>query len=525
MTLLAGGGIETLTPELLLAAVARAGTLAPSALEFSIRLRPGRAEKSGRFTLWFDDAAGDPAFAGLLRALGAPAGLETAPSAYGLVRCGLGAAFGAMPELRLYLHGRDARLNPTYRAFRWRGGAAREARYRCHLLPETPAGERPADFVHPALRPAAAALAAAPDAVAFWLREGEAGRIDQIDLAFPAEPEAGSLGGFDPLLATLAVPAADRGALARLPVRHIAFAAAGASPAATLYLSAPAQGEVPRDEAVLQRLVVERATARSAGTRRRLARLPGPAPATPALDGFYDGGVETWRQALGEDLHYHHGLFANGGTDGEAAARRAVTELYPFIPAGGRLYDIGCGWGGPLAMIVRDLACPAVGVTISRSQYRHVAGRGLTARLADAAATWPPGRFDCALLLESLEHVADKPALLARLRPFADRLVMRVNCQDASPAGTAFGGTMHMIASGALRATLEGSGWMIRHWRNRRMETLPSQRLWLDRLSRLPEAAFARDRHLDVFRAWCARVVATQAEWAANNPLIELAAD
>jgi hypothetical protein len=77
---------------------------------------------------------------------------------------------------------------------------------------------------------------------------------------------------------------------------------------------------------------------------------------------------------------------------------------------------------------------PRLGLTISRTQFRYVASLGLPARWGDAERTLPPGAFDCALMLESFCHVADKPRLLATLRPFVSRLVMRVNCQDGSAA-------------------------------------------------------------------------------------------
>ena len=204
------------------------------------------------------------------------------------------------------------------------------------------------------------------------------------------------------------------------------------------------------------------------------------------------------------------------------ALDRAVTELYPFVPAGGRVYDIGCGWGGALAMWARDLGCPSLGLTVSRAQFRHVAASGLPVRWGDAERTLPPGRFDCAVLLESFSHIYDKARLLGVLRLFAARLVMRVNCQDGSPAGTAFGGTMHMVSSKGLRELLEASGWRIRHWRDRRREALPSVAVWHRRLQSIPPSG---DRHLETLRVWCARVLPASEAWARHNPLIEVVAD
>jgi hypothetical protein len=241
------------------------------------------------------------------------------------------------------------------------------------------------------------------------------------------------------------------------------------------------------------------------------------------LDDFYSGDLPTWRQVLGPELHYHHGLF--DGTlapDMDTALGRAVTELYPFIPAGGRLYDIGCGWGGPLAMWIRDLRCPSLGLTISRGQFRHAASRGLPVRWGDAEQTLPPGYFDCAVLLESFEHIIAKRRLLEVLRMFTGRIVMRVNCQDRSPPSTAFGATMHMISSAQLRSLLSATGWRIMHWRDRRAEAMPSVACWNSRANR-PD--LVTDAHLDALRTWSGRVLSAPAEWAAANPLIEVAAE
>jgi hypothetical protein len=220
-------------------------------------------------------------------------------------------------------------------------------------------------------------------------------------------------------------------------------------------------------------------------------------------------------------MHYHHGLFHDElAPDLTAALDRAVTELYPFIPAGGRLYDVGCGWGGALRMFISDLGCPSLGLTISGAQYRHIATSGLPVRWGDAEQTLPPGFFDCAVLLESFEHIRDKRRLLETLRIFAGRLVMRVNCQDLSAPSSVFAGTMHMISSTSLRSMLEATGWRIEHWRDRRAEALPSVAAWH---SRAAEQDLVRDKHLDTLQAWSSRVMRMPAEWAAANPLIEVA--
>jgi SAM-dependent methyltransferase len=511
-------------------------------LEFSVRLRTGAVEPRGRFACWVIGSDRD-AFRPVERVLdrlGAPPAVRDAQrTAENPVRQGIGVAMSADgPELRLYLHGRDpSTLADHYRAWRWRlgSGDVQRATYTFHYLPETASGVRPADLVPPALRPSFARLLddeRLRQASGFWLRENEGGAVDQVDLAFPWRPAAGTLPGMDALARPLTISDDDPSRWRDLTVRHVAVRAGDAPPEATLYASAPLRGPWPSSADELRERVSNGAKAMNRNAEERIYRhlppLPAPSDSTPELDPFYGGDVATWKRVLGEELHYHGGIFC--AADGpeptdeamEAALRRAVTELYPHLPAGGRIYDVGCGWGGPLAMWTRDLRCPTLGITISRTQFRHVAALGFPARWGDAERTLPPGRFDCAVLLESLSHVRDKARLLRVLRRFAGRLVMRVNCQDAAPPAAAFGGSMHMVSSTDLAALLERAGWRVTHWRDRRREAVPTVAVWHRRLQLLPPTG---DRHLETLRTWCARVTSFPDAWARNNPLIEAVAE
>ena len=262
-------------------------------------------------------------------------------------------------------------------------------------------------------------------------------------------------------------------------------------------------------------------------------------PGGPRLDSFYGGDLATWRHVLGPRLHYHHGLFDETlAPDMDAALDRAVTELYPFIPARGRLYDIGCGWGGALGMWIRDLRCTSLGLTISRAQFRYAAGRGLPVRWGDAELTLPPGYFDCAVLLESFEHIVAKQRLLQVLRMFAGRLVMRV--QRARGRCPVFPNTQRIHAAQNLLCSMLYGGVFARHpdltvvleemkvgWVPSFVDAcarqaMPSVAHWHSRAGR---ACLVRDAHLDALRAWSVRVLSAPAEWAAANPLVEVVAE
>jgi SAM-dependent methyltransferase len=516
------------------------GACAGVDLEFSMRLRRGRVVARGRFGCWLGAraTASFAAVARVLERLEAPEEVRAAQrSAEGPVRQGVGVSFaGPAPEFRLYLHGRSPRtLSNHYRAWRWRPGAPpRHSRYTFHFLPETPAGLKPLDLIPKELHRAFNLLLddeRLQRSSGFWLREGPGGRVEQVDLTFPWCPPAGTLPGLCELARLFELPRDEPCDWRGLPVRHVAARVGADTPSVTLYASAPLGGSWPDDEAAFQEVVRRGARALRRKSEevfyRGLTPLPPMASAPSDIANFYEGDVSTWQRILGRELHYHAGLFDSPDAEPDdaemdAALDRAVTELYPFVPAGGRVYDVGCGWGGPLAMWARDLNCPSLGITNSRAQFRHAAARGLSVRLGDAERTLPPGRFDCAILLESFSHIEDKARLLRVLRVFAGRLVMRVNCQDGSAAPTAFGGTMHMVSSARLRELLEGSGWRVRHWRDRRREAVPSVAVWHRRLRSLPPT---RDRHLETLRSWCARVLDCAEEWAGHNPLIEVVAE
>ncbi|OAN64905.1 hypothetical protein A6A05_18875 [Magnetospirillum moscoviense] len=445
------------------------------------------------------------------------------------IRHGIAIGGGA---LRYY---RQARLPNTladdYQAWRWRpGGAVAETRrYVAYYPPETPDGLRPLDLVPESLRGPFARLLSEPrfvQASAFWLRLGPDGQPDQLDLAFPWSPCADTLPGLLDLGELLKLPAGS--GWRRLPVRHVAVSLVGDEPEITLYSSAPWQGAWPAGEAELRRGVKAQSLImnRHAETQLYAAFPPAKQPDGADVGAFYDGSIDLWRRVLGPDLHYHFGIFDDpqAKPDSEAmqvAQRRAVTELYPLLPQGKRIYDVGCGWGGPMSMWVRDLGCPTLGLTVSRDQYRHIGSLGLPVRLGNAEETLPPGFFDCAVLLESLCHMRDKERLLRGLRAFSYRLVMRVHCQDAAPPGVVFGGTMHMISSGDLRQLLERTGWTIRHWQNRRFDTLPNFQGWSNALRSVPPTGNA---HIEELRKWAARGERIISDWGHNNPLIEVMA-
>lgn len=512
-------------------------------LEFSILLSLEKVEKFGRFCLWIkgDYARQRDYFSPIgeaLKRLQAPQEvLDIQKNVELSINQGIAVSLvDNLPSFRFYLHAqKQDTLANYYSAWRWsvNDDSPQFSEYSFHFFPETVLGQRPLDFVDPALSDAFSKLLEEErlrQGSGFWLRQDANKKIEQIDLALPWTPLGSELQGLNEITKLLKISPQDSSFWQDLPIRHVATKVGAKSPSVTLYSAAPL-GEVwPVSEIELQQQVRQN----SQKKRRTVENLYSQILPLPTIDDqrcemdyFYGGDIAIWKKALGEKLHYHAGFFDKKDSNPDDAAMaaaldRAVKVIYPFIPKGGRIYDIGCGWGGPLAMFIRDLRCPSLGLTVSKSQCRYIASLGLPVRWGDAEKTTPPGYFNCITLIESFCHILDKERLLRILKLFTDRLIIRVNCQDASLISPVFGGSMHMVSSTDLRKLLELTGWKIIHWQDRRQEAMPSVIVWNRRLKTIP---LSQDRHLEVFRNWTSRVLQDPESWAQNNPLIEVVVD
>ena len=75
------------------------------------------------------------------------------------------------------------------------------------------------------------------------------------------------------------------------------------------------------------------------------------------------------------------------------------------VPPGGRILDLGCGWGAMLNYF-RSLGIRGVGVTLSHGQQQADIRHGLDVRLMDARTVTPEtfGTFDGVISLGAFEH-------------------------------------------------------------------------------------------------------------------------
>ena len=141
----------------------------------------------------------------------------------------------------------------------------------------------------------------------------------------------------------------------------------------------------------------------------RHPRCPSRHPPGVRLGEFDDGQAASWR---GYSVRGRITITACSATTGRSATARAsrqltwmprptgrAAKLYPLIPAAAACTTSAAGGAGR-SDVHPGPALPQPGITISRDQFRYVAGLGLPVRWGDVERRLPPGHFDCAVLLE-----------------------------------------------------------------------------------------------------------------------------
>ena len=246
------------------------------------------------------------------------------------------------------------------------------------------------------------------------------------------------------------------------------------------------------------------------------------------LDEFYSAeSPQLWKLIIGEDLHYHYGVFTGRDNSLQDGLRHAVRSLYDYIPNGGHILDAGCGWGGPAKMLETELACTVQGVTLSSAQFNYCRSLGMDVMLGDLESMDLSGhRYDAVLMMESLDHIQHKGELLTVLRGLAPKIILRVNCVAsllATASSQAGRWHMYMETPEMIQRRLERAGWNLIRWVDRRTETLLTFSLWHARLeSVFPDAD--PPGQLGLLKQLCEYALSDLDRWADANPLMEYVA-
>lgn len=241
---------------------------------------------------------------------------------------------------------------------------------------------------------------------------------------------------------------------------------------------------------------------------------------------------EDWKLILGEDLHYHFGIFSTQTDTFQSALENAVRCFYGWIPEGASLLDLGSGWGGPARLLRHEKGCVPLCITSSDSQAKYIKSFHCQVIQTDLERKLPlQGHWDVALMLESFEHIKNKDQILRETRSCASRLILRVNCTSNPDLVNqlAFGSSMLLPSQSVLLDVLQESGWRVRYVCNQRLKSYESVIYWkkgIDALRyKLKISSGQLPTHLMALELLCNRALLSPREWMVSNPLIDIVAD
>ena len=162
------------------------------------------------------------------------------------------------------------------------------------------------------------------------------------------------------------------------------------------------------------------------------------------IHAHYDIGNDFYRLWLDKTMNYSSALFEGDETRSleqaqHAKVARALREC--GLKPGGRLLEIGCGWGAVAEAAARDLGAKVVGVTLSDEQLawarERLEGQGLNAdlRLQDYRDI-ADGPFDAIVSIEMFEAVGQEywsdyfAQLKRQLKPGGRACVQSITIRD-----------------------------------------------------------------------------------------------
>ncbi len=218
----------------------------------------------------------------------------------------------------------------------------------------------------------------------------------------------------------------------------------------------------------------------------------------------YDLSNAFCQLVLDETMSYSCAYYADDGqslVDAQRAKLDRICRKLDLQP-GGRLLDVGCGWGALVLHAAEHFGVNATGVTLSEAQHdfaaKRVADRGLgdrvTLRLEDYRDIRLDAAYDAVSSIEMGEHVGAESyprfaaALNGHLRP-GGRLLLQ---QMSRRAGTSPGGgpyietyiapDMHMRPLPETLGLLEAAGLEIMGVEGLRRHYVRTAQHWLERL-------------------------------------------
>ena len=146
----------------------------------------------------------------------------------------------------------------------------------------------------------------------------------------------------------------------------------------------------------------------------------------------YDFGNDFFGLFLdSKTMSYSCGLYETGTESLDAAQQKKIELVCKWLnlPAGAKILDLGCGWGGFAIYAAKTYGWEITSCTLSNEQRRYceqlVKKQKMQKKIAiefrDMLTDLPPGQFDAIVMLESIEHVGKK-----RLNTFITTLHSKV---------------------------------------------------------------------------------------------------
>jgi len=230
---------------------------------------------------------------------------------------------------------------------------------------------------------------------------------------------------------------------------------------------------------------------------------------------YYDDDVDVWRKVLGEGMHYHHAYYDDDNTTFEQAIVKPVHDILKCIDYDESVLDLGCGWGGPAAIMEGECADLDL-MTNSRMQFEHCLLQGFTTIWADISI-WELEKYDTIVSLESFEHFEDKLSILKKLRPMAKKFITIFGCSNTLTLNN-FGGSCFFEPIDKIKEMFTEAGWTIKHYENRRRQSMKTYDVWRQRISDNYEAV----KHVKQIRELehlCEEATSNREKFIAEFPL------
>jgi cyclopropane-fatty-acyl-phospholipid synthase len=156
-----------------------------------------------------------------------------------------------------------------------------------------------------------------------------------------------------------------------------------------------------------------------------MTQTPTAEEAYRATNQHYELPTAFFAAYLDRRLKYSSGLYQRPGVsldEAQTAKLHFVAQRLGLPATGGRVLDIGCGWGSLILFMAAEYGCHATGVTPSATQAAFIAGRaaelGVTDRILVERGSFGDlsldGRYDAVTMLGSIIHMPDRAAVLER---------------------------------------------------------------------------------------------------------------